>query len=291
MTGILRCASRWLCAVLILGAGPAFGQSSDGLVPPAVLSNFEPVQVRSEGQRADSHQFWWIQSRLRRAGNDFRLEREERLNVLSTRWRILEFDRSYDESAIFEAVLSAWEEDGYQERFRCSGSACGSSQDWANQVFGESILYGLDRRQHYSTGTVGDDIRVLYAVQRGTQVNYLYWLEAVRTRPEDRLANALIRGQAVSSDAFEPPVWLALLNKYPDWRLVLVGHDYDGTLDESMAQGQAAAEAVLERWSDAGVAPTRIRTRSVGYLAPEPGQGDRVSVILPPTLQQQTDLP
>ena len=33
--------------------------------------------------------------------------------------------------------------------FRCEGRACGRSADWANQVFGQSILYGPDRNQRY----------------------------------------------------------------------------------------------------------------------------------------------
>lgn len=167
-----------LLMVIVLGLLGAKAQA--GLVDNAV-ADFQPTRVMSEGVREEAHRYWWVKSPLRRAGGQFRLDREERLDVRNRRWGVVEIDRSHNQADAFERVLELWADDGYEEIFSCQGAACGNSQHWANNVFNESILYGLSRYQHYSTGTVGDDrIRVLYAVRRGTQINYVYWMEAER---------------------------------------------------------------------------------------------------------------
>lgn len=252
-----------------------------------VLQSFQPNQVVSETVRDEPHRYWWVKSPLRRPGGEFILDRDERVDVRYARWRVYEIDRSHDQAQIFQQIRNHWkEQDGYEEIFSCQGSSCGNSQHWANNVFGESRLYGLDRHQHYSTGTVGEDIRTLYAVRRGSQLNYVYWLEAIRTNPSDRLADDLADGDAVLAESFPPQVWHDVLSNNPDWRLVLVGHDYADDFDTAEANGLALAEAIWDDWADLNIDSERVRIESVGYLAPRSGQGSRVTVILPPGFQR-----
>lgn len=174
---------RFFSAFLIVIALSLLGtQAQAGLVDEAI-ADFQPTRILSEGMRAEPHRYWWIKSPLRRAGNQFRVDREERLEVRNRRWAVVEIDRAHNQADVYERVLETWADEGYEEIFSCQGAACGNSQHWANNVFNESVLYGLSRYQHYSTGTVDDSIRVLYAVRRGTQINYVYWLEAERTEP------------------------------------------------------------------------------------------------------------
>ncbi len=251
------------------------------------MREFRPNQVRSEGSVEEPHRYWWVRSALRRIERDFAPDDAERVEVRFRRWQVVEFDRAHDQADIFARVRQHWKDsDNYEEVFHCEGNGCGTSQHWANEVFGESILYGLNRHQHYSTGTVGDDIRVLYAVRRGTQLNYLYWLEAVRTDPADRLAENLQSGDALLASAFPPVVWESVLANHPDWELVLVGHDYSRDTDQALASGRREAENFLAEWEAQGIDGDRIRLESVGYLAPEPGRSNRVTVILPPEFQQ-----
>ena len=53
--------------------------------------------------------------------------------------------------------------------FSCRGRSCGSSNDWANGVFDESILYGPDQDQRYFIAEAGDTIRMVYIGLRGTR--------------------------------------------------------------------------------------------------------------------------
>ena len=262
------------------------GQPIDQVVAPA-LENFQPLRLHSSETQMEPHSYWWVRSRIRRVERDFLPDDAERVQVLNSRWQIVEMDRSHDEGDIFAATLALWQErDGYQELFRCQGNACGTSQHWVEAVFGQSILHGLNRHQNYSTGLVGDDIRVLYSVRRGTQINYLYWFEAIRTQPADQLAQQLRRGMVVLADAFTPEVWVDLLARYPQWQLILVGHDYSEQADVALSAGRAAAEQVALSWAEAGVEADRLRVESVGYFAPDATRSNRVTVLLPPAVDR-----
>ena len=62
--------------------------------------------------------------------------------------------------------------------YQCHGRLCGSSNQWANQVFGESRLYGLDNKQSYAAlkqdTPKGPIYYALYSTQRGNKKIYLH---------------------------------------------------------------------------------------------------------------------
>ena len=69
----------------------------------------------------------------------------------------------------FEAIVSS-----NDVRFRCRGRDCGRSNEWANQIFGEPLLYGPDARQFYLAGEVGEELVSVYIVQRGNRRVYVH---------------------------------------------------------------------------------------------------------------------
>lgn len=287
-TTLLKHVWKIPCAILMttIFSFTAQAQAVEDIVAPA-LADFQPLRLHSSGVEMAPYSYWWVQSRIRRVERDFMPDRAERVQVLGSRWQIVEIDRSHDEGDVFAATLALWQEsDGYEEVFRCQGNACGTSQHWVEAVFGQSILHGLNRHQNFSTGLVGDDIRVLYTVRRGTQINYLYWFEAVRTQPVDQLAQDLRRGVVVNAEAFSPQIWSELLIRYPHWQLILVGHDYSSLADDALMAGRSAAEQVAQGWITAGVERDRLRVESVGYFAPDAGRTNRVTVLLPPTVDR-----
>lgn len=264
----------------------SYAQPIDDIVGLA-LEDFQPLRQHSAGAELQSHSYWWVRSRIRRVERDFMPDNAERVQVLNSRWQIVEMDRSHDEGDIFAATLALWQDrDGYQELFRCQGNACGTSQHWVEAVFGQSILHGLNRHQNYSTGLVGDDIRVLYSVRRGTQINYLYWFEAIRTQPVDQLAQRLRRGEVVLAEAYAAEVWAELLTRFPHWQFILVGHDYAQQADAALSAGRDAASQVAQNWIQVGIAADRLRIESVGFFAPNAERTNRVTVLLPPSVDQ-----
>ena len=62
--------------------------------------------------------------------------------------------------------------------FQCQGRFCGSSHQWANEVFGESRLYGLDNQQSYAAlkqkTATGSNYFALYSTERGNKKVYLH---------------------------------------------------------------------------------------------------------------------
>ena len=65
-----------------------------------------------------------------------------------------------------------------EKLFYCEGRDCGRSNDWANEIFRERILFGPDRFQHYLASTFTKDGRhyasVVYTIRRGNQRVYAH---------------------------------------------------------------------------------------------------------------------
>lgn len=248
-----------------------------------VLGGFPPLRLLDQQVDTEPQQFWWLKSAVKRVGSDYVADNEERIQVQRQRSELYEISSSYSEATVFDRIMEAWQAEGYEEVFSCRSVSCGSSQHWAVQVFDLPTLYGLNRNQFYSTGTVNGNIRVLYVVRRGTQTNYVYWVEASQRESSDILPDRLRSGVAVKATDYEPSVWVELLSQNPEWRLVLVGHDYSPALDQARAAGQAAADRVRASWTSAGAAGERVGVDSVGFLAPNDASPQaRVKVILPP---------
>lgn len=67
---------------------------------------------------------------------------------------------------------------GAELLYWCDGRDCGSSNLWANAVFGNARLYGPDERQAYAllrlTAPRRDSLLALYAITRGNRRDYLH---------------------------------------------------------------------------------------------------------------------
>ncbi|MDP6377485.1 MAG: DUF4892 domain-containing protein [Pseudomonadales bacterium] len=63
---------------------------------------------------------------------------------------------------------------GEHSLFRCRGRDCGRSNGWANQVFGQAILFGPDRNQHYQAGKLNGDFVSVYVIERGNRRLYAH---------------------------------------------------------------------------------------------------------------------
>lgn len=66
--------------------------------------------------------------------------------------------------------------------FQCEGRDCGRSNTWANQIFGQALLYGRDQEQTYFAAQVDDQLVAVYLVKRGNRRQYAHvevWLPDV----------------------------------------------------------------------------------------------------------------
>jgi hypothetical protein len=62
--------------------------------------------------------------------------------------------------------------------YQCQGRSCGSSHQWANEVFHQARLYGLVAKQSYAAlkkdTPQGLDYYALYSTERGNKKVYLH---------------------------------------------------------------------------------------------------------------------
>lgn len=274
------------CALVALMLSATMLPSAVNASVANVLQSFPTPRLLAETQVTEPQQFWWLQSAVKRVGNDYLADREERIEIQRLRTELYELSSQYSEQTIYHRIIESWKAEGYEELYSCSAVSCGSSQHWAVHVFDIPTLYGLNRNQFYSTGLINGDIRVLYVVRRGTQTNYVYWQEASQRGNVERLPAYLLSGMAVPVEQFEADYWSVVLADNPDWVVTLVGHDYSADLSEALLQGRERATRVAETWRTAGIAEAQIRVESVGYLAPDGANPTpKVKVILSPSFR------
>ena len=69
--------------------------------------------------------------------------------------------------------------ENYRKLFSCIGRECGSSNYWANDIFGNRILYGPERNQYYSVFDAAnegrEDFIAMYIITRGNRRVYAYF--------------------------------------------------------------------------------------------------------------------
>ncbi len=203
-------------------------------------------------------------------------------------------------------------ERGYRELFRCTGRACGSSEHWANDIFGKRILYGPVRNQYYlamGSEPPGGLYISVYVITRGNR-QLLAFLEIVE--PEDAAPAANVNQSGIEAEnrlrmlrefgaiaapelRFGPDDQPAadadlteiveLLRLAPELRLYIVAHLAEGGLAESLARSEARAQSARQALIERGIDGARLEARGVGPLAPLCAGGgcrDRTELVLRP---------
>lgn len=194
---------------------------------------------------------------------------------------------------------------GAQVLFECSGRGCGRSNVWANQIFGQSTLYGRDENQDYLVaGSIDENGRpsltLVYTVTRGNQREYV-WVEQLETPP-----GTSIPGLGAGSARIKGPVlvpwegsitfsfeWSAtdrrLVN---DWagaegaRVVLVAYSElkeNESFEDAMSRAEKAAGSLSRVLAKSGVPESQQTLVVAGpsVVIPSPDrQGDRVEVMV-----------
>jgi len=194
---------------------------------------------------------------------------------------------------------------GAQILFECTGRACGRSNVWANQIFGQSSLYGRDNNQDYLVaGSIDENgqpwLTLVYTVTRANQRQFV-WVEHL-VSPQ----GTEIPGLGNESSRIKGPVivpwqggityrfeWSGadrrLINDWAgedDTQVVLTAYSElkeDETLEESMQRAEEAAQSLSQVLVKSGVSENRQMIITVGptVVIPNPDrQGDRVEVMV-----------
>jgi hypothetical protein len=238
-----------------------------------VLPRFPGSQIVRFSEAQEQERVY-PQGAIRRISGRLRYEREVRAHGQFTAVTY-ELPRTHSADEVFSAAREALQAQDAELLYWCEGRECGSSNLWANAVFGESILYGSDDQQAYALMRLAeprqDSLLALYSITRGNRRAYLHAellaantpLAAVLPAPATLLRQLRNRGELNLPKQTEPSeAWVVLLAR---------SLNLDSTLRVSLtgAQAEAWREALVEQ----RVGGTRLE---VGDAT---GEGLRISVL------------
>lgn len=176
--------------------------------------------------------------------------------------------------------------------FECKGRACGTSNDYANQVFGKSLLTARDADQRYWVGIKWEgkegQLWLIYTVQKVSKGTYVYFEkitlpESSKTQFSDVLAGSRVtglldKGYLVLGQFTDNPLlttqdreWLnGITQQYPQKRFALVLHQYSGkSLDAEQVRQRLQVSSAFEIFF-------------AGAFAPREGFANRIEVVVLP---------
>ena len=166
----------------------------------------------------------------------------------------------------FTVAREALQKQGAELLFWCQARDCGESSLWANEVFGNSKLFGADEQQAYLllrlAAPKDDTLVALYSITRGNRKAYLHVEQFEAATPLGELlptSATLLRQLKDTGD-----LQLLRLKGAPDdnWlRLLSRGLNLDTTLRISISG--PSAEAWRQALISQGVRAARMETGSI----------------------------
>ena len=282
---------------------------------------FSGARLVAETPAAQANELVAVQvalSPVEKVGRDVRIEYALELSAMRTKKTYeLPKDSSVDEVIDFYARTLTG-----TRLFRCRGRDCGRSNVWANNFFGEAVLYGPNIHQRYLVVQKDAELITVYVAQRGNRRVYVH-TQVLRS---SALPEA-VGGQSVSTRLLKlglsqlggvTPDATGRLSSFAQQRLLDIGaqlgtiasaqiyvvcHVNDGQSGELLLKSaQRCAEQASEQIrkgyeTNRGVAPTpeqtnRPRTATVEFIPFAAGPllprndapGNRIELVVPERL-------
>ena len=222
---------------------------------------------------------------------------------------IYEIAPEFSGQDVFEYFQKEVGEREYQTLFSCIGRECGSSNYWANDVFGNRVLYGPERNQYYSVIGSGaeenEDFIVIYIITRGNRRVYAYFefiepggAEArMDVLDSDTLLSELQEDRSIvlRNIAFEDDLSLtrdsnvsylvSLLKENPSLQVYLVSHLYQegAASEELVTRSQQRANVLRQVLLGRGIDREQVQAYGVGPYTPFCGAArcaDRIELVI-----------
>ncbi len=163
--GFWRVAGRVLVLTLTAVAGwpPTAGQEAMERSDPYAVEPFPRSSLVARELDDEVRPRALVLSRIDRIRRDLRVQEKLELDA-SVEWATYLMPEG---ASVADVMQHYRDELGGDLLFGCQGRDCGRSNDWANQIFQQAILYGLDRTQQYAAWEWQGRLASLYAVERG----------------------------------------------------------------------------------------------------------------------------
>jgi hypothetical protein len=288
-----------LCLLVLIALFPVLAAASSADMP-APFPQSELVSSTPVSSRGHLVLF----SPVREVNNEIRSETMARLPVVGE-GRLYEISRDSDRAKARDFYMNELQSAGARILYECKARDCGRSNVWANQIFGQRVLYGRDTTQDYFiAGMTADDgshwLTLVYTVTRGNLREYI-WVEHLHVE-----AGAAVPGLGSKDNRLLGPVivpWQGTITYRFDWTasdrrqisdwaategavVVLAGFsslDAGETLEQAMARAGKATQSLSEVLAKTGVAREQQKLVVVGpsvrFTDPE-RQGDRVEITV-----------
>ena len=249
------------------------GSGDDGLLERyrgSVIVNYQRSYI-------DNYPF--VLGSIEKVNGQERAEKEQHLSGTLTRisYMLPENVSTKDALEFFQAQLTEREA---KPLFNCQSRDCGSSNVWANSVFGYSKLYGLERSQYYNAYELPGQSVALYVIERGNRRVYAH-VDIMETDPTARVKSMLKdEGYALLSINKLPEInLLESLSKAGSFgNAAIVIHHKGASIAQAVAQGEAQATELRSLLAQNQIAADIY---SIGALSPSVlGQHQMVVVLV-----------
>lgn len=264
-----------VCSSFVIAEDDISGASDDSLIERfrgSVIVNYQPPLLIDYSLALGS---------VEKVNGVERLEREERLTGYLKRisYRVPDGNTT---RTVFNDFKEQLDKLNAEMLFTCQGRGCGSSNYWANDVFGFSQLYGVERSQYYMAARLPGVTVVIYVTERGNRRVYAH-IDLIETDAAARMV-AAIKGNGfveVSTNALPD---MDLLEKMveqlkkhtPD--IALVVHHKGETLTAANDSGLSTAEALRQLLATRQI--SGVEVYSVGALVPSVLNQNQLTIVL-----------
>jgi len=307
-TGKCPRPGRWLL-LLLAGLCWQFSLAQPAVSPDLagdhrLLERFPESRVIDFNFERDVN-YQLVLGNLRRIAGKVEPERAQRLRGQLTRITY-EVPQGYNGDDVYQYFLEQARARDYRELFSCNGRACGNSNHWANEVFGDRSLYGPERNQYYLALALGSSAQpegyaAIYIITRANRRIFAHVeildSSADGTQPTgDPLVDELREFGSVVVDGLQfdeqdrlinregIAIINRLLGEAPDLQVYLVVHlGGEEELDRLLDRSRRRAEQLRTELLAQGIDENRVIATGVGPLAPRCAGsdcGERVELVL-----------
>lgn len=263
-----------LCALLLGVGGLAQAADVAGSRDLEVLERFPDAEIVDYRERSGERLY--PLGSLRRLSGKLHYDRDVTVNgeLTALTYALPQHHSAFD---VFGQAHAQLREQGAHMLYWCEGRECGSSNLWANSVFGNARLYGSDDQQAYAVLRMAepsaDRLIALYAITRGNRKAYLHveQLDAAAELGELLPSAATLLRQLRSAGSLElgqlqgAPVeqWVQLLaralNQNSTLRVVISGANAQQWREGLIAQGVRASRLELDDKQTSGLRLDRLQ--------------------------------
>lgn len=255
-------------------------------------------KLKSDGTKQDNdHRV--VLGAIQRISGAMKPEAEVRVSAKITHW-LWQLPEGHTSDEAFN-VLKDQLATKTTTLFQCEGRGCGLSNDFANQVFEQSILYGRDSEQFYWIG-LSDEKRptvwIVYSSARSAKRVYAYVEKIELDKAQvEKLDGFVQKGQAQTlfdqghivlnllgdtARLRDSQVsWVKqLLQDNPNKRFALVVHRYGGMENQALIERtQNEANSLLDQVAKAGGFIKNLYVHGAGAVMPRESLSDRIELV------------